>query len=54
VSEDECRHLIAAADQQHDEFNACRDKAVLMFMIFTGARRSEVLNLKWSDVDLHQ
>jgi len=54
LSEQECRRVVEAAGNQHDEFNACRDRAVLMFMVFTGARRSEVLNLKWSDVDLEQ
>ncbi len=54
LSEDECRRVIKAAGNQQCQFDAIRDKAVLMFMMFTGARRSEVLRLHWSDVDLDQ
>ena len=54
LSEDECRRLIAGAEQQPSPFLACRDKALLTFMLFTGARRGEVLNLSWGDVDLEQ
>ena len=54
LSEHECRHLIAGAEQQASGFLACRDKALLMFMLFTGVRRSEVLDLTWHHVDLEQ
>jgi site-specific recombinase XerD len=54
LSEDECRRLIAGAAQQASVFLACRDAALLSFLLFTGARRSEVLNLAWADVDLEQ
>ena len=54
LSEDECRRLIAAARSQASPFLACRDGALLTLMLFTGARRSEILNLTWQDVDLEQ
>jgi len=54
LSEDECRRLMEAAGNQQCQFNAIRDKAVLMLMVFTGARRSEVLDLGWRDLDLDQ
>ena len=54
LSEDECRRLIAAAGAQASGFLSCRDTALLTFMLFTGARRSEVLNLTWRNVDLEQ
>ena len=54
LSEDECRRLIEAAGAQASPFLACRDAALLTFLLFTGARRSEVLNLTWRHVDLEQ
>ena len=54
LAEDECRRLIEAAGRQASKFLACRDAALLTFMLFTGARRSEVLNLELADLDLEQ
>jgi len=51
LSEDECRRLVEAAGDQRSQFLSCRDQAVLTFMLFTGARRSEVFNLRWEDID---
>lgn len=54
LSEDDSRRLIEAAGGQPSAFLACRDRAILVFMLFTGARRSEVLGLTWDAVDLDQ
>ncbi|HEY3397838.1 MAG TPA: tyrosine-type recombinase/integrase [Armatimonadota bacterium] len=54
LSEEECRRLLEGAGSQACGFEACRDRAILTLMIFTGARRSEVLNLSWPNVDLDQ
>lgn len=34
--------------------NGARDKAILAFMLDTGARAAGVVNLKWKDIDLEQ
>ena len=54
LSEDECRRLIEASSRQKSAFLCCRDRAILTFMLFTVARRSEVLGLTWDHVDLEQ
>jgi site-specific recombinase XerD len=54
LSEEECRRLLQGAGNQPCPFCACRDRAILTLMIFTGARRSEVLDLTWPNVDLEQ
>lgn len=54
LSEEDCRLVLAAAREQRSSFLACRDTALLTFLLMTGARRAEVLNLTWSDVDLSQ
>ena len=54
LSDDECRSLVVGAGQQKSPFLACRDKALLMFMLFTGARRGEVLGLTWREIGLEQ
>ena len=54
LSEEECRRLLEGAGDQPCSFCACRDRAILTLMIFTGARRSEVLALTWPNVDLEQ
>ena len=48
------RRVIEAAGNQQCQFDAIGDKVVVMFMMFTGAWRSEVLRLHWRDVDLDQ
>jgi integrase/recombinase XerC len=52
LSVEEAQSLVAAAATQEHEFYARRDKAIVTFLLFTGARRSELLNLTWDDVDL--
>ena len=42
---------MAAAAAQKSDFHARRDKAILSLLLFTGARRSELLNLQWDDLD---
>ncbi|NSW58639.1 MAG: tyrosine-type recombinase/integrase [Armatimonadetes bacterium] len=54
LPEDDCRRLIDAAGEQASAFLSCRDRAILVFMLFTGARRSEVLGLTWDAVDLEE
>ncbi len=54
LSEEECRLVLTAAREQRSSFLACRDTALLTFLLMTGARRAEVLNLTWRDVDLSQ
>ena len=54
LSQEECRRLLDAAGKQSCAFLACRDRAILTLMIFTGARRSEVLDLTWANVDADQ
>ena len=52
LSEQECRRILAATQKQKSPFWRCRDRAVLTFMLFTGARRSEVLNARLSHLEL--
>ena len=54
LSEEECRRLLDGAGHQISAFLSCRDRAILTLMVFTGARRGEVLGLTWSNVDLDQ
>lgn len=48
----ECQRLLQAAECQRSIFQAFRDRAVLSVLIFTGIRRSELLDLKTTSVDL--
>ena len=46
---------ILSADQVRMVIKACRskrDKAVILLLVDTGLRRSEMINLNWSDVDM--
>lgn len=49
---DELRTLLAAAIGQRNTFSAFRDYAIMATFIYTGIRRSELLNLKVGDIDL--
>ena len=51
----EITHQVLTFDQLDALLQACRqprDKALIGFMIDTGARRQEVCNLNWGDLDL--
>ncbi|MCT4619869.1 MAG: tyrosine-type recombinase/integrase [Marinisporobacter sp.] len=52
IKEKELKMLINAPEK-HARFeeHKLRDKVLLELLIFTGARRSEVLNMDWDDVD---
>jgi len=43
---EEIKRLIEAADERH--------KALIMFACLTGARQSEILGLRWCDIDLEE
>lgn len=43
--------MVTAAAAQKSDFYARRDKGILRLLLFTGARRSELLNLQWDDVE---
>jgi site-specific recombinase XerD len=48
-------HQTLSGDQLVALLTACfaaRDRAIIAFMVDTGARRQEVVNLNWEDVDL--
>jgi len=51
LSEQQCRALIEAASKSR---NAKRDVAIVLFMLDTGARRSETAGLRMADVDLRE
>jgi site-specific recombinase XerD len=52
LSGEECRCLREAASSSPCPLPARRDRATLTLMIFTGARRSDALDLTWGNVDL--
>ena len=52
VSDEELIQVIEAAGSQRIAWRAARDQAVLAILIFTGLRRTEVLDLRLQDVDL--
>jgi integrase/recombinase XerC len=52
VSDEELIQVIEAAGRQRVPWRAARDQAVLAVLIFTGLRRTEVLDLRLQDVDL--
>jgi len=51
LSPEECQRLLDATDENHFFLLAFRDKAALGTLIYTGIRRSELLNLKFRDLD---
>lgn len=51
LSPEECQRLLDATDANHFFLLAFRDKAALGTLIYTGIRRSELLNLKLRDLD---
>lgn len=52
VSDEELIQVIEAAGRQRIPWRVARDQAVLAVLIFTGLRRTEVLDLRLQDVDL--
>ena len=50
----ELRSLLDAAIGQRNAFSAFRDYAIMATFVYTGLRRTELLNLKTSDIDLHE
>ena len=49
------RMLVLTADEVSTVIKACvskRDKAIILLLVDTGLRRSEMINLNWSDVDM--
>jgi site-specific recombinase XerD len=51
VSDDELSALLEAATRQPDPLRAARDQAVFAMMVYCGLRRSELLDLRVSDID---
>jgi integrase len=54
VSDEELMQVIEAAGRQRIAWRSARDQAVLAVLIFTGLRRTEVLDLRLLDVDLNR
>ncbi len=54
LTPEELAALRDAALNQRVAYNAFRDHAIISLLIFTGARRGELLNLRMGDVDLEQ
>ena len=52
---DKRRLPVLSADELNQVLTACtnpRDKTLILFMVDSGLRRSEVINLNWSDLDI--
>jgi site-specific recombinase XerD len=49
---EEARRLLAVADQDANPVKGFRNRAVIATLLFCGVRRSELLDLKLTDVDL--
>ena len=45
---------VLAAGQLSQIIKVCnvRDKAIVLFMVDSGLRRSEVINMNWNDIDM--
>ena len=54
VSDEELIQVIDAAGRQRIAWRSVRDQAVLAVLIFTGLRRTEVLDLRLQDVDFRR
>ena len=54
LHEDELRAILDAAQQHRDVFVAFRNYALMAVCIYTGVRRSELINLRLRDVDLDE
>jgi site-specific recombinase XerD len=52
VGDEELMKLLAATEQQRQQFRVLRDKALLSVLIFCGLRRQELPDLKLRDVNL--
>ncbi|MBT0810017.1 tyrosine-type recombinase/integrase [Litoribacter ruber] len=52
ISEQNVEEVLSEIQYQED-FEGQRDKMVMEFLYLTGVRLSELLNLKWKDVDLN-
>jgi integrase/recombinase XerC len=52
ISEDTITQVLGEI-QYAGDFNGQRDKMVMEFLYLTGVRLSELLALKWGDIDLH-
>jgi len=51
LTPDECRRLLKATEQNHFFDLACRDKALIATLRYTGVRRAELLALDITDLD---
>jgi site-specific recombinase XerD len=54
VSDEELEALLDAATRQPDPLRAARDQAIFAVIVFCGLRRSELLNLRISDIELSE
>lgn len=52
LTPDECRRFLKATDENHFFDLAFRDRAILATLLYTGIRRSELVALRLTDVDL--
>ena len=52
ISLKDVKKLVSTIENSFDK-NSIRDTAIVYTLISTGCRRSELLNLRWCDIDLH-
>lgn len=50
IKEDEMKNLLSGFDEK--DFITQRDKSIITLLYATGIRRSELINLKWNDINL--
>lgn len=48
---DEVRRILIAVDHENSQFRL-RDQALVRIMLYYGLRRSEILRMRWEDIDL--